>query len=238
MRISEANEGFLICKTHNRKGDLSPKTIRLYRYLLVKLSDSLGNPDIETIIAQDLDRFMASLALPERGLSAYAQDNYFKAIWSLWRWAVETMQVPPAHAKLRQPLLIAELVIPYCRQDIKRIMAACEYTTRTCAVSHKSYIQLRQTQTRGKAIICVLLDTGLRIGDVTRLTMADLFLGRNSLKVVPYHSGKKSKPREVPFGCNAKRWLWQYRSEYKPSNHAPLFGLTTTRLTCLFTRLE
>ncbi len=237
MRISEAIKGFLICKTGNRKGDLSPKTIRLYRHLLGHLSNSLGNPDIEAVTASDLDRFMTSLALPKRGLSAYAQDNYYKAIRSLWRWAVDTMQVPPAHAKLRQPLVIAEPVIPYSKQDIKRIMAACEYTTRTCSVSRKPYTQRRHTQTRDKAIICLLLDTGLRIGEITRLTMADLFLDHNSLRVLPYHSGKKSKPREVPFGRTAKRWLWQYISEFKPSNQAPLFGLTTTGLTRLFARL-
>ena len=237
MKLSDAIEGFFICKTGNRKGDFSPKTIKLYQHLLSKVVESLGDPEVETITSRDIEKFMAGLAKPERGLSAYAQDNYYKAIRSFFNWAIDSVNAQPAHKALRQPIVIAEPVIPFSKQDIKRILAACEFTTRTCPVSRKPYTQSRQTETRDKTIIYLLLDTGLRIGELSRLTMDDIFMDHNTLRVTPYHTGKKSRPREVPFGRLAKRWLWQFITEYKPVNDRPMFGLTTTGLSRLFTRL-
>ena len=63
-------------------------------------------------------------------------------------------------------------------------------------------------------------------------------MDHNTLRVTPYHTGKKSRPREVPFGRLAKRWLWQFITEYKPANDRPVFGLTVTGLSRLFARLE
>ena len=237
MKLSDAIEGFFICKTGNRKGDFSPKTIRLYRHLLSKVTKSLGDPDIENITSKDLERFMGSLTMPDRGLSPYAQDNYYKAIRSFWNWAVDSVNAQPSHKSIRQPIVIAEQVIPFSKQDIKRILSACEYTTRKCRVSQKPYTQSRPTETRDKTIICLLLDTGLRIGELSRLTLDDIFMDHSTLRVLPYHTGKKSRPREIPFGRATKRWLWQFITEKKPDNKRPLFGLTTTGLSRLFVRL-
>ena len=200
MKLSDAIEGFFICKTGNRKGDFSPKTIRLYQHLLRNLTKTLNDPEIETITSRDLEKFMATLAKPERKLSPSAQDNYYKAIRSFFNWAVDSVNAQPAHKALRQPIVIAEPVIPFSKQDIKRILAACEFTTRTSPVSRKPYTQSRPTETRDKTIIYLLLDTGLRIGELSRLTMEDIFLDHGTLRVVPYHTGKKSRPREIPFG--------------------------------------
>ena len=238
MKLSDAIEGFFICKTGNRKGDFSPKTIRLYQHLLSNLTKSLADPDVESITSRDLERFMADLASPERELSAYAQDNYYKAIRSFWNWAVNSVNAQPSHKSLRQPIVIAEQVIPFTKQDVKRILSACEYTTRTSPVSRKPYTQSRPTETRDKTIIYLLLDTGLRIGELSRLTMDDVFMDHGTLRVLPYHTGKKSRPREIPFGRATKRWLWQFITECKPDNKRPMFGLSTTGLSRLFARLE
>lgn len=237
MKLSDAIEGFFICKTGNRKGDFSPKTIRLYQHLLSNLTKTLEDPEVKNVTFRNLEQFMADLAKPERGLSPYAQDNYYKAIRSFWNWAVESVNAAPVHLDLRQPIVVAEPVIPFSKQDIKRILTACEYTTRTSPVSRKPYTQSRQTETRDKTMIYLLLDTGLRIGELSRLTLEDVFLDHNTLRVVPYHTGKKSRPREIPFGRATKRWLWQYITEYKPGEKRPIFGLTTTGMARLFTRL-
>jgi len=131
MKLSDAIEGFFICKTGNRKGDFSPKTIKLYQHLLSKVVESLGDPEVETITPRDLEKFMAALAKPERKLSPSAQDNYYKAIRSFFNWAVDSVNAQPAHKALRQPIVIAEPVIPFTKQDIKRLficfwIRACE----------------------------------------------------------------------------------------------------------------
>lgn len=237
MKFSDVIEGFLICKTGNRKGDLSPKTIRLYRHVLGKVAADLNDPPIENITSKDLLAFMERQASPKRNLSTSAQDNYFKAIRSLWKWAESELKVPNAAAPLRQPLIVAEPVVPFSKQEVKRIMTATEFVNRTSPATRKPYQASRPTEIRDKAIITLLLDTGIRIGECSRLTLADIFWDTSTLKITPYFSGKKSRPRELPFGRNAKRWLWQYASAVSLNEKLPLFGLTITGLTRLFARL-
>lgn len=236
MKLSDAIEGFLICKTGNRKGDLSPKTVRLYRHLLGKLNVHLGDPDISAVTSNNLIEFTSSLSSSE--LSAYAQDNYYKAIRSFWKWAVETLNVNPIHLDLRAPVINFQPIVPFSKSDIKRLLTGCESVTRTCRTSRKPYTQSRPAMLRDKALICLLLDTGLRIGEMSRLTLADVYMDANVLRVIPYYNGKKSRPREVPFGRISKRWLWQYISSAKPPENEPLFGLTVTGMTRVFARLQ
>jgi integrase/recombinase XerD len=58
----------------------------------------------------------------------------------------------------------------------------------------------------------VLLDTGIRVGELTRLTIGDINLETAELSVLPFRSGLKSRPRTIPLGAQTRKALWRYLS--------------------------
>ncbi len=107
MKLSEAIDGFILFRQGNRKGDLSPNTIKLYRKLIAYLDD----PDVNQISSDMFAEFMRHLAGDYRQvngspLSTYSQDNYWKAIRSFWKWAAENLKTEPVHFCLFLGILV------------------------------------------------------------------------------------------------------------------------------------
>ncbi|MEA4812036.1 MAG: site-specific integrase [Anaerolineaceae bacterium] len=243
MELSKAYEGFEICKTGNRVGDLSPATLKVYRSCINHLVEYLGDPCIGSITLPQLEAFMRYLEVDYKkqdgsNLSTYAQDNHWKAIRSIWKWSVSELRIKPVHEGLAQPVVVTEPVAPYTREDLTRILSALDTVTRTCRKTRGKYKQSRSTVLRDKAIIHLLLDTGMRIGELCRLKTEDLFMDYSQIKVKPYRSGKKSRPRDLPFGRNTKRWLWQYLTHTERLPKQSLFGITVSGLNNFFARVE
>jgi len=65
---------------------------------------------------------------------------------------------------------------------------------------------------RNQTIFMLLLDTGLRIGELVNLKVADVHMNEGFLKVL----GKGKKERIVPMGSNAQRALQRYLFRYRP----------------------
>ena len=65
---------------------------------------------------------------------------------------------------------------------------------------------------RNQAILMMLLDAGLRIGEIVRLKMDDLHLDEGIIKVL----GKGRKERFVPIGSSSQRVLQRYLFRYRP----------------------
>lgn len=66
---------------------------------------------------------------------------------------------------------------------------------------------------RDTAIIYLLLDTGLRASEVSRLLVEDVNMETGAVHVRPYGSGAKSKDRTVYLGQSARKTLWLYLAE-------------------------
>ena len=65
---------------------------------------------------------------------------------------------------------------------------------------------------RNQTIFMLLLDTGLRIAELTNLKMRDIHMNEGFLKVL----GKGKKERIVPIGNNAQRALQRYLFRHRP----------------------
>ena len=66
-------------------------------------------------------------------------------------------------------------------------------------------------------VITVLLDTGLRVSELTGLTLKDIRLVDGVLKV----SGKGRRERLVPIGKTSQRLLWNYITRHRPEPARP-----------------
>jgi len=65
---------------------------------------------------------------------------------------------------------------------------------------------------RNQTLFMILLDSGLRIGELINLKMEDIHKDEGYLKVM----GKGRKERIVPIGSNAQRTLQRYLFRYRP----------------------
>jgi site-specific recombinase XerD len=71
---------------------------------------------------------------------------------------------------------------------------------------------------RNRTLFMILLDTGLRIGELVNLKMDDVHMDEGYLKVM----GKGKKERIVPIGNNAKRALQSYLFRFRPKPNNPV----------------
>jgi integrase/recombinase XerD len=247
LLLSKVVEGFLIDRDGMKKDDLSPHTIALYRHCLAQLTSWLGDPDILSIQPADLNNYMTYLEKeyePKRGgaerLSGYVQDNHWKAIRSCFGWASQVLSIPRPDLKLERPAVIQEEVQPVLEEEVKQILAACEYTKEAATHGRQTYRMHRPTANRDRAIILLFLETGIRLGELARLKIQDINLGSSELVIHPFHKGIKSKARTIPFGKGCRRALWLYREKYREDalDTEPFFALASHSIQSLMMRLE
>jgi len=96
---------------------------------------------------------------------------------------------------------------------------------------------------RNQSIFMLLLDTGLRIGELVNLKMDDVYLNEGYLKVI----GKGKKERIVPIGNNAQKVLQRYLFRFRPTPTNPIIqnvflsnarqSLTENSMKLMFVRL-
>ena len=226
MNTSAAVDGFLLARTAE---GYSPHTIRDYRLTLRRLVEHLEDPDIATITATDVRSFMAAMrARRYRGkpLGQHTLANMWCAIRSFFGWCLEERLITSRpDAGLKRPQYTRQPIEPFSREDIAALLKAAEYTAEAVTHGRRPFRMRRPTARRDAAIVLFLLDTGLRVGEVERLTVADVDLESGEVAVHPYNSGRKSRGRHVYLGNVARRALWRYLAEREPEPTAddPLF---------------
>ena len=97
---------------------------------------------------------------------------------------------------------------------------------------------------RNQTLFMILLDTGLRIGELVNLKMDDVHMDEGYLKVL----GKGKKERIVPIGNNAQRALQRYLFRFRPKPTNPVTdnvflsisskALTENSMKLMFARLS
>ncbi len=110
--------------------------------------------------------------------------NYHTGLSSLWTWAVENGH-SDEHVlrKIKRPTYVTPRIIPFTEDEVKKLIRACR-----CK--------------RDKAIVMLLLDTGMRASELTSLGIEDW--NRGTL-VVRHGKGKKS--RIVPISEQTEKAL-------------------------------
>ena len=205
---------------HNRTEGKSPNTIRWYSYELGKFEHFLVREGSSTLIAEigepQVRAYIAYLQqkrkwddtdhcpTAEEGLSPGGIQNRIRALKAFFNWLhregyTETYRLERL-ANYRVPSRVVDVLT---EAEIGRVLAACDTKSDWGA--------------RAYAILTLMLDSGLRISEVTGLRTAELELDAGWLKVL----GKGGKERIVPFGTATQRALWRYQHHYRPEPLGP-----------------
>ena len=135
----------------------------------------------------------------ERGLSRHTVNCYLRSIRAFWGWlAAEGIldNNPFKRVKLPKP---QDKVIPTFSPD--QVVQLCSVINLQTAEGYRDY-----------AIVLTLLDTALRVSELTNIRMDDLWLDQGLLKVL----GKGGKERLIPIGREVQRVLWRYTNRCRP----------------------
>jgi integrase/recombinase XerD len=225
MILSKAIEGFLI----ELAGEgYSQRTIDLYNYDLIHLVEFLGDVELESITRHDLVKFMKYLRedyRPGNPVSGSWLDNHWKALRTFYRWAGSTMGIENAAINLSRPKYKLPPVTPLTADEIKKILKACEQSNEINAEGKKPYRAKRPTALRDKALVLLLLDTGVRLGELCRLKVEHVNLATGEIRIIGHGSGVKSRPRTVFLGKQAKKALWMYLASREDEDEPSLFGI-------------
>ncbi len=218
MQLEKAIEGYLLDITPT----YSEKTVRLYTQQLSVLLGFLGNVEINTITKSDLDRYLVFLKKDykpnrfsgsEDPLSPSAIDNHWKCIRSFFGWCEENVGANRPDKQLKRPRFMLPEIRPFSQEEIRKLVYFSEWTNEITPGTKRTYRRKLTQASRDKSLVLLMLDTGLRVGEVSRLRIEDIDLQAGQVIVRPFGSGIKSRPRLVYLGKRTIKALWHYIAE-------------------------
>jgi integrase/recombinase XerD len=230
MKLTIAISGYCLDRA---AAGYAPGTISAHKSSLKLLAEFLEDPDIEKVTVGNLKEFFYFLnteyrqRIPTRNtepLSAAGIHGKWKAVRSLWNWASEELKISNIAKEIPAPQYQNRTIIPFTHEEVQKLIKACETTLPAQTGNRQQYTQKRPTVLRDKALLILLLDTGIRIGECSRLKVEDVNLEAGEIEIRSFRSGRKSKARIVQMGSACRRSVWRYiaaREVVYPSD--PLF---------------
>jgi site-specific recombinase XerD len=199
---------------HLRATNRSPRTIEKYGMAARQLGRYLATEGLPTDVAEirrrDVEAYIAHLL--ERYKPGTALTRY-QDLQQFFKWCVEEEEIDVSPMAKMTPPILPEVPVPVLDDDQLRALLA------TCA--GKDFDDLRD-----QAILRLLIDTGIRLGECAGLELGHVDLDDND---VVYVLGKGRRPRTVPFGAKTARALDRYLRARVRHAHRDLPALWLTR---------
>ncbi|MFC1933483.1 tyrosine-type recombinase/integrase [Chloroflexota bacterium] len=242
-KLSELIEYYEVC---NKAEGKSPKTISWYSANLKSFRNYLKNrrlPDLlENIDTKLLREYILYLLKKTRYenhpytpaqtelLSAATVHGHVRTLRAFFNWLVVEGLAQNSPAKdLKPPKVTRKVVSTLSDKEIGTIL---------------NVFSTSPSDARNRTLFMLLLDTGLRIGELVTLKMDNVHMDEGYLKVM----GKGKKERIVPIGNNAQRALQRYLFRFRPKPINPVINnvflstssqpLTENSMKLMFTRLS
>jgi len=199
----------------------SPNTIRIYTTSLTILQRFLErkrySTDVTGIGLEEIRGFIGYLqntkafmehpftGPQQKGLTGHTVNCYLRAIRAFWGWllAEEFIEDNPFD-RIKVPKAPKKVIVPFSEEQLRALLEV---------IDTKSPIGIRDS-----TIIQTLLDTGMRVTELTDLEMENVNLVQRCLKV----HGKGNKERIVPIGVTVQKVLARYINKYRPQPMYPL----------------
>lgn len=206
ITLSQAVEGYII--SANARG-LADNTIKEYSYYYSRLVEFFKphadgpDPMLDAITVAHIQDHLNSLTT----LSQKTKCNIHIALSAMWKWGVDNQLVPRniiRDIKMVKPEQRA--IHPFTKEDVKFLIANVDRSRPYTRPGKRECSNALGQALRTKALIYLLLDTGLRAGEVAALKIKDFELKNLRCKVF----GKGSKERIVPFSYQTGQVIWRY----------------------------
>jgi site-specific recombinase XerD len=179
----------------------SPGTISWYSFTLGKVIKWLSENGVtapEEITARHVRAYLSDMA--GRGMSDSYINNHARAIRTLVKFLHSEKYIGEP-ISFQMPSIAEKRLLCLSSDDIRKLLDAC-------------------LKPRDKALLLLMVDTGLRRAEVCDLNWSDI---EPSSGLVRVKKGKGGKARSVVVGATTRRALLAYRRKINPSDSQPLF---------------
>lgn len=152
-------------------------------------------------------------AVKSSGRKVSTVEMYHRCLRAFFIWADKTLQSGRPDIDIPKPKRPDVEVVPFTREEIERIFAVARTS-------------------RQKAILCILLDTGLRASELCRLLISQVDLIGGTLEIEYYDTGGKSRKRQLYIENTTRLAIWKYLAtrKHKSSEDVLIASETERRL--------
>jgi Site-specific recombinase XerD len=233
LSISKAIPGFIQYKAAEA---LSPTTLRSYTDDLNKWLGHTGDKEITKVTTEDLRAFFVWLRMeykPRRfnrntdPLSPKTVRNIWVSLSAFFTWACMEFEFHNPMKLVPAPKFQEKPFEPLSKEQIEQLLKHCDYCKESGTLNRRKFTMRRATGTRDRAIILMLLDTGLRASELCALKVGDVDMPTGKVEIKHGFQGaaKGGKGRIVYLGKSVKRVLWRYLASREDGEdiNAPLF---------------
>ena len=234
MKLTAAITGFLIHKSAEGK---SQRTLDGYRRQLTLLAKHLGDPDTADLdtnaLAAHLD-WLRNDYTPTRKngdvspLSPKSLRNHWITLRSFVTWAMCELEIPDILKPIKAPEYKLPEIDPLTKSEVQALLSVVDRSEPAHTEARQVFTQRRHSAKRDRAIILLILDTGLRASETSRLNIADADLTTGDITIHPHGSARKSQPRILSISAPTRKALWRYLAQDRP-NATPTDPLFLTR---------
>lgn len=209
MNLVDAREEFI----HSRqKKDLSPISLKSYRDCLETFLQYLGfEYDINNLTVSLVEQYIDMVM--ERNISRATKATYMRNLKIFLSWAELTYGIQVDATTIFVPKTPKKILRIYTDNEIVEIFSSAEN-------------DITWISDRNRAIIALMLDSGLRQNEVCTLEKKNLLFKQGIVKVL----GKGNKERIVPLGNLAMQYVQRYLDAcpYKKSEYVflNLYGIS------------
>ena len=216
ITFSKIVDGYLLA-AHARR--LSPHTIRDYLTTFQKFMRFLkDDPPIETITVKHVEEFLANQPVSKKTVL-----NYHIGLSALWTWAVnEDLVNEHIIHKVKRVKPEKKAIKPYSEDDIRNMLNSLNQTLLYSRPGKRESFHKLSDADRNRAIIYMLLDTGVRASELINLHIHEVDLRNRRIYVL----GKGSKERAIPFSSRTGQVIWKYLAQRKKESQGEFLFVT------------
>lgn len=216
---------------YQRSQNRASGTITRYRFSFELFARFLNDTDMEATSAALTTATMESFAIwlrdrpihPQRGTTQRAEAGihaHLRDLRAFARWLAKK-QLIAEHIEFPMPRIPKRLFRILNDDELARLWQS-KYLTGNGALS-----------IRNRALVALMLDTGLRRQEVANLTLEDISLERRRLTVI----GKGNKERQMVFSNGVREYLKEFLA-IRGIDDEPLFHLSADGIRTTFRRIQ